>query len=158
MTVITRVAPQKLWMAFVSVAIVMVLSLQVVAVVRRHAMGWPFIDYPMYSSSHREGERVDALYSTYATLADGSEVLLAPDDVGLRDFWLFRLWVEQPLLGGRRDELRFLVDAYRAARGGTIVALRIEDYPVIVTRSGAQPAPPPRVLASIEFAPSAEEE
>jgi hypothetical protein len=112
----------------------------------------------MYSSSHSEGERVGALRSVYATLADGSEVLLAPDDVGLRYFWLFRLWVEEPLLEGEREQLRLVREAFRARRGGDIVALRIEDHPVIVTREGAQPAPPPRVLATVRFTPPTGEE
>jgi hypothetical protein len=152
----TQPQPNKLAMALVSLAIVTVLALQAAAVVRRHHMGWPFIDYPMYSESHREGERVAALRSVYATLADGSEVLLAPEDLGLGHFWLFRLWVEAPLLKRKGAELDFVRDAYREHRGGDIVALRIEDYPVIVTREGAQAAPPPRVLATVRFAPAGE--
>jgi hypothetical protein len=153
MAATARLQPNRLWMALASMAIVVVLALQSLAVVRRHHMGWPFIDYPMYSASHQEGERVRALRYVYATLDDGGEVLLAPEDVGLVHFWLFRLWVEAPLLGQERAELEFVRDAYRQQRGGEIVALRIEDHPVIVTRDGAEAAPPPRVLATVRFAP-----
>jgi hypothetical protein len=149
----TQAQPNKLWMALASMAIVVVLALQSLAVARRHHMGWPFIDYPMYSESHQEGERVAARRYVYATLADGRDVLLAPEDLGLGHFWLFRLWVEAPLLDADRAGLEFVPDAYREQRGGDIVALRIEDHPVIVTREGAKAAPPPQVLATVRFAP-----
>jgi hypothetical protein len=148
----TQAQPNKLWMALASMAIVIVLALQSLAVARRHHMGWPFIDYPMYSASHQEGERVQARRYVYAALADGSEVLLEPEDLGLGHFWLFRLWVEAPLLKQERAELEFVREAYREQRGGEIVALRIEDHPVIVTREGAKAAPPPHVLATVRFA------
>jgi hypothetical protein len=148
----TQAQPNRLWMALASMAIVIVLALQSLAVARGHHMGWPFTDYPMYSQSHKEGERVQARRYVYATLADGSEVPLTPEDLGLGHFWLFTLWVEAPLLKQERAELEFVREAYREQRGGEIVALRIEDHPVIVTREGAKAAPPPHVLATVRFA------
>jgi hypothetical protein len=84
-----------------SLVIIAVLGLQTIGVlVRPGAMGWPFNDYPMYSSSHQEGERILVRYHVFATLADGREIEIEPEDLGVNHFF-FKKFVRLLL---RQDE------------------------------------------------------
>jgi hypothetical protein len=72
--------------------IVAVLALQSVAVLARSGKwAWPFIDYPMYASSHYEGERIPARHVIYGITADGRELELTRDNIGV-NLWLFEKW------------------------------------------------------------------
>jgi hypothetical protein len=91
-------ASQSWRFRMVSSVIVVVLGLQLFAVLARTAKGWPFIDYPMYATSREEGDRVPVDSKLYAGFADGTEVALSPDDLGLGNgWWLFRFWVVDAL-------------------------------------------------------------
>jgi hypothetical protein len=84
----------------VSVVIVVVLGLQLFAVVVRSFKGWPFIDYPMYAHSYEEGDRIPVDSRLYATLADGTEVPITPEDLGLgNSWWIYSYWIVQGLQG-----------------------------------------------------------
>jgi hypothetical protein len=87
---------QHLQMKFATLVIVLVLGLQSAAVVLMAGpSGWPFTDYPMYSRSHHEGERVSgARYFVYATASDGREVDILPEHLGV-NIWLFGKWAKQ---------------------------------------------------------------
>lgn len=161
----------------ISCLIVVILSLQAFAVIfRTHAKGWPFIDYPMYSKSLEEGDRLEIDRQLYVTLADASEVLVGPESIGLENWWIFRQWIilsldpeyktphpksnhtawlreliagEQGLApslsySGRKSQqaaISWLVDLYRKRHGKEIVALRLEDEGVVVTRTGMKTVP-----------------
>ena len=92
--------PFRLASAFIG----LVLFSQLVAVVlqtEKHA--WPFMNYPMYSASLAEGDRVDVEHKVYALLDDGSEVEITWASLGLdpdarSKFWLFRIWIVNGLL------------------------------------------------------------
>jgi hypothetical protein len=85
----------------VSLVIVVVLGLQLFAIAARTPKGWPFIDYPMYASSSEEGDRIPVDAKLYATLADGTEVLITPRDLGLgNSWWMYHRWIVGPLSAG----------------------------------------------------------
>jgi hypothetical protein len=161
----------------ISCVILVILCLQAFAVIfRTHAKGWPFIDYPMYSKSLEEGDRIEIDRQLYVTLADSSEVLVGPDSIGLENWWIFRSWIilsldpeyepphpaskhtvwlrelttgEQGLApslsySNRKSEtaaVSWLVDLYRQRHEKEIVALRLEDEGVLVTRDGMKTVP-----------------
>jgi hypothetical protein len=76
----------------VSLVIVLVLGLQFAAVVTRSGKwGWPFIDYPMYSDSIMEGDRRVVRHADTATTADGDQITVTPDELGV-NLWVFERW------------------------------------------------------------------
>jgi hypothetical protein len=80
----------------ISSVILVILVLQVFAIAfHTGSKGWPFIDYPMYSPSLEEGDRLDTDHRLYATVADSSEILIRPESIGLSEdsWWIFRLWI-----------------------------------------------------------------
>jgi hypothetical protein len=152
-----------------TMVIVVVLGLQSVAILlRSNAWIWPFTDYPMYAWSHHEGERVSARHYIYATTADGEEIEILPEDVGVNIF-LFERWgrhlMENPsievdtsgqvknwlksttlfrLLKGEdgTDMTELFVTMAERNLGKDIVKLRVEDTSYVVTRNGHAPATP----------------
>ena len=87
---------QHLQMRFATLVIMLVLGLQCTAdVLMSGPSGWPFTDYPMYSRSHHEGERISgARYFVYATASDGREIEILPEHLGV-NLWLFNKWAKQ---------------------------------------------------------------
>lgn len=173
----------------ISLVIVGVLGLQSFAVLARTGKWtWRFIDYPMYSDSRQDGDRIVARYFVFGTTADGREVAIEPRDLGVV-LWVYQRWAaalwklgqdsgdaagrdglakeqsQLPTVQSRRpwplrDWLKstalfkllkskedpdlpvVLTDHLQKVSGLDLVKLRIEDTPVIVTRSGQAPAPP----------------
>jgi hypothetical protein len=75
--------------------IVIVLTVQAVAILARSGKwAWPFIDYPMYASSHYEGERIPARHTVYGITADGHQLELTRNNIGV-NLWLFEKWAGQ---------------------------------------------------------------
>jgi hypothetical protein len=75
--------------------IVLALGCQFFAVIAQvNKWGWPFTDYPMYASSHYEGERIVASHLIFATTDDGEEVEISANDLGL-NIWQFLSWANQ---------------------------------------------------------------
>ena len=69
--------------------IVLVLGCQFFAVIAQvNKWGWPFTDYPMYSQSRYQGERIVAYHLIFATTEDGDEVQISANDLGL-NVWQF---------------------------------------------------------------------
>lgn len=92
---------ERAQMRIATSVIVLVLGLQFVAVaLQLERWAWPFIDYPMYSPSHQEGDRVWGPHSISAKTKDGRELDISAEDLGV-NFWLFDKWArllmaEQP--------------------------------------------------------------
>jgi hypothetical protein len=101
---------------------------------------WPFVDYPMYSRPHYEGEPISQL-RVVATLDDSSEVSIGPGDVGL-DFWHFRLHVVRGLEMNDAARVRELVRLYQTRNNRRLVGLRLENHPIILSRDGIRPGRP----------------
>ncbi len=95
-------------MKFATAVIVLVLGLQFLAVVTRSGKwAWPFIDYPMYSTSHQEGERVPARHVIYGITSDGAKVELTRQAIGV-NLWMHEKWARdlKNLEFSRRDNRR----------------------------------------------------
>ncbi|MGH8579988.1 MAG: hypothetical protein ACREVK_07690 [Gammaproteobacteria bacterium] len=134
----------------VSIFILFVLAMQTyVSVIPGGDDFWPFIDYPMYQRKHREGERVDVGHSVYATFADGSEVKIGPADVGTTHF-KFQGHVARALVHGRENSWKPLIQQFEKRRNVKIIRLRVENYPMVITKEGGRPAPA-EVLKVVEL-------
>jgi hypothetical protein len=71
---------------------VLVLGFQALAVLSRSGRWlWPFMDYPMYAGSHREGERIPARHTVYAITEDGREIPMNERTIGV-DLFVFEAW------------------------------------------------------------------
>lgn len=109
---------------------------------------WPFIDYPMYSLAHYEGDEVSRLL-LIGIRPDSTKIEIEPEDLGLTFF---------PYLHGPiravRDSSRSAASVFRdifAERHGVEVAgFEVLDRPVVITRDGYHPGPP-RTVASLSF-------
>jgi len=168
----------------VSIVILAAFGLQIAALVLRTGpWAWPFTNYPMYASAHYPNERIEARYAIYARFADGSEKLLADEDVGSLH-WFYQNWAKvmvdydqqryalgsggirvEPTGNSLRAKLKSIVSrsavsgkyieaftkAAESKHGQQIVALRVEDYPAIITRQGWVEAAPPLVLKELEI-------
>jgi hypothetical protein len=123
----------------------------------KHMKGrlWPFIDYPMYSQIHREGDRLDVYYPVFAAFEDETEKQLAPNDLGLSLFKYQDVFVSAIFCAAtgalpiaRReckpaegDRVKELLRDYQGRVGQRVVRLRVEDYPLIFTKDGPVKAP-----------------
>lgn len=141
-----KARPWQLW--GVSLVILTVLSFQTAADILRTDYMWPFLDYPMYSYSRHEGQRLVVRYDVYGTTSDGAEVEIAPKDLGM--YWFpFRRTFLADIFRGDREKIAAYLDEYRKRHGKEIVALRVEDRAIIVTREEINLAPPPTVVKEI---------
>jgi hypothetical protein len=152
----------------ISIVIFVILGVQTLAVVFRSGSGkyWPFIDYPMYSWSHREGDRIAVLWPLFAIYADKSEEQIFPQDLGLTVFQFEDLLVPDILSAAQKDKkelqlrqcvpqkaeerLKALLNSYEQRHGKHIISLRLEDYPYILTKEGPKKAPA-QVLQILEL-------
>ena len=143
----------------ISIVIFVILGVQTLAVVFRSGNGkyWPFIDYPMYSWSHREGDRIDVLPPLFAIFADRSEKQIFPQDLNLTIFQFEELLVSAILCAAQKDKkelqsgqcvpqkaeerLKALLKLYEQRHGKHIISLRLEDYPYILTKEGPKKVP-----------------
>jgi hypothetical protein len=88
----------------ISLVIVAVLGLQLFAVLARPGKWtWPFIDYPMYSHSRHEGDRVVARHFVFATTVDGKEVPITPKDLGVV-IWVYERWAGALMAAAQQAE------------------------------------------------------
>lgn len=135
--------------ALISVVIVAVLSLQaLVGFSYGGVQAWPFMAYPMYRGAHYDGERLRYDFTVYAELDDASEVVIAPEDLGL-SWWAFRENVVHALYRDDRAVVQGLIDAHCRRTGQRIVGLRMEDLGFAVSRDGLVKGLPPEVVASM---------
>lgn len=139
-------------LSLVSLVIVTVLSFQLAANVLRTDFMWPFLDYPMYSYSRQEGERLVVEYIVYGTTPDGTEVTIKPKDFGM-GWFLFRLTFLADIFRNDLNRIAIYLDDYRKRYGKTFTALRIEDRALIVMRDKIDLSPPPEVVKEIVLRP-----
>ena len=150
-----------------SIVIFVILGVQTLAVVfRYHVKSWPFIDYPMYSGYHREGDRIAVLRPLFAIFTDKSEEQIFPQDLNLTVFQFEKLLVGAILCTAQKDRkdlqsgqcvpqkaeerLKALLNPYEQRHGKHIISLRLEDYPYILTKEGPKKAPA-QVLQILEL-------
>ena len=111
---------------------------------------WPFLDYPMYKKAHYEGEAVNR-YVVFGVFADASESRILPEDLDL-DFWKFEYGPVQMLRRGDATALQPYAELYNARQNKKLVALRVEDHPLILSEEGVLTVAPLQ-LNSVSFEP-----
>ena len=107
---------------------------------------WPFIDYPMYSGSHYEGEYINAYYIVKAVMRDGRVVEVTEKDLGL-NFFKF-IYIADGIKKSNKDDAHQLIRLH--PEGENIAAVRVYTAPYILTRTGRQQAEP-KLLNTITF-------
>lgn len=126
----------------VSAVILAVLGFQAIAAVgltpgpiEKSPFLWPFLDYPMYTQPHYEGDAVPR-YSVIGVTDDGREVEITPESLGT-DFWIFRnAFLFSFRYRGERHELESGVQLYERRHGVSLREVRLENRPLVVTREG----------------------
>ncbi len=108
---------------------------------------YPIIEYPMYAGAHYENERVIGRWLLRGVLGDGSVVEINEQTLNL-SLWNFVTLVDQVASGApgtaeRQHAIDTLIAIVRErqSHGSEIKTLRIDSYPLKVTRHGAAPAP-----------------
>ena len=98
---------------------------------------WPFLDYPMYSTAHYEGEEIEH-YAVFGTLEDATEVPILPEDFGLH-FWIFRRTFVFAMLGDDQKQIKDYAELYNSRHNKYLTGLRLENHPLILSGNGANP-------------------
>jgi len=101
---------------------------------------WPFLSYPLYHTPHYEGERIKTRTPIIGTWEDGTAVPITRQDLGLNHF-RFEWGFVGAVHSEDREKLKVYWDMYRKRKGKRLAALRLENFPMIVTREGMKPAP-----------------
>jgi hypothetical protein len=136
--------------------ILLTLLLQVAAVVNpfvkifddRKGFLWPFLDYPMFSQPHFNGETVNS-YHLVGLLEDGTQVPIQPPDLGL-DIWQFEVGPVPAFRRGHRARIELYLRMYEARQHKRVVAVRLENHPWTVSTEGAS-RDPVRVLKEVRL-------
>jgi hypothetical protein len=137
-------APPRRWeRAVATSAILTVLLLQSGVVVARLARIawvpnlWPFLDYPMYRIPRRAGDLLDR-YRLIGVTREGDEVPIEHEDLGM-DFWKFKDGFVMAVVQGRAEEVARYAAFCEQIFSRPFRALRVENHPVALTRTGLQP-------------------
>lgn len=130
-----------------SAVIAGVLALQGIAVLRltpgpveKPPFLWPFMDYPMYSRPHYEGDTVPR-ERMYGVLGDSTEVRIQPSDLGLK-YWWFRRGLIFSVVGEDTSDVRGYARLYAPREGRSLTTFRLYHRPLVLRRWGAEPSPP----------------
>jgi hypothetical protein len=141
--------------AAISVVIMVCLTLQAGAVINglfrfvtERGYTWPFLDYPMYKRSHRQGEPIDQ-FVLYGTVAGSTERVLQSADFDLND-WKFMAGPLRAMRNQDEENLRLYLELFRRRHHQDLVALRLETHPVTVGREGPISLPH-AVLSTVEL-------
>lgn len=124
---------------FYSVVIAGVLGAQAVASFGNTDRYFPFLWYPMYAKAHYAGERIDVGHRVYAVTADGVRHPVNAADLNI-DFWRYERKFSQPLIAGQIANVAPFLKTV-AAKYPSVVALQVDDYPMIITHNGPEAAP-----------------
>lgn len=109
---------------------------------------WPFIDYPMYSGAHFEGDEIDRAL-VLGVRADSARIPIEPADLGLGLF-PYRRGPVRALRRGNLQAARLYRDIYAQRHGVDLIGFELKYRPIVVTRSGYHSAPD-RIIASLYF-------
>src|SRR5687768_9026757 len=141
--------------AAISVVIIVCLTLQAGAVINglfrfvtERGYTWPFLDYPMYKRSYRQGEPIDQ-FVLYGTVAGSTERVLHSDDFDLND-WKFMAGPLRAMRNQDEENLRLYLELFRRRQHQELAALRLETHPVTPGREGPILLPH-AVLSTVEL-------
>ncbi len=119
-----------------SLIILSCLTLQAIATFGAiQKLGWPFINYPMYSGPPRyEGDVINNRYFIFGTLEDSTEVPILAQDLHLHFHEL--LWGPvEDMLKGRIESLYGYVQLYESRYHRRLTSLRLENHPLVLKRN-----------------------
>jgi hypothetical protein len=121
--------------AAISTIIVVILGTQfVVGLVDTGRWGWPMVAYPMYKTSHYDGERFDE-YDVFAVLEDGTRTQIQPADLGM-SFWIFRQNVADGLLNDRPAKVAPIIARYCENTDGALAQIEVLDRGLAISTDG----------------------
>lgn len=124
---------------FYSAVIAGVLGAQTLASFGNTDRYFPFLWYPMYAKAHYAGERLDVGHRIYAVTADGVRHPVNAADLKI-DFGRYERKFARPLIAGQTDNIAPFLKTV-AAQYPSLVALQVDDYPMIITHDGPVAAP-----------------
>jgi hypothetical protein len=151
---------QRIYRRLASTFIVVTLGAQIatfpVTLVHPGALSgklYPIIEYPMYADAHYDGERVTGRWLLRGVFAGGGEIDITEQSLGI-SFWDFNLLVHPVATGVPNSpqmlkSIQSLLTVVRARepRAREFKMLRIDSYPMKVTRNGATPMPSETVVS-----------
>lgn len=119
----------------VSAVIIVFLAMQgAVSFASIEKLGWPFVNYPMYSWAHHFGETVDR-YTLVGILEDGTEAPILAEDLHL-NFWEYLWGPVEALKKGYPEKLKSFLPADGRFKGRLLTSVRLENRAVRFTKSG----------------------
>lgn len=99
---------------------------------------YPFLDYPMYAKARYEGVKVKQ-YFLVGVLEDGTEIPITNQELQISRY----LFIEELLPKIQQKNLPFIkeyIKIYEQNYKKNIIALRLENHPLVITRKGVNAA------------------
>jgi hypothetical protein len=164
---IAMARPERNYRALIATFLVLTLGAQIaslgVTIVRPGSLTaklYPIIEYPMYARAHYDGERVIGRWLLKGVLANGNQIDITEQSLRVSG-WDFILLTDQVALGKpgapqtqRAIDTLVTMVKQRVSEASAIRELRIDNYPMKVTRHGAQWTASETVLSIPMAAPS----
>ena len=94
----------------------------------------------MYSYASYEGDRINARTLVFGTLEDGTEVEIVPEDLHTW-YFKFELNFAREIRPGKQETLKPYLELYERIHGKRLTELRSANYPMVLGKEGAIPAP-----------------
>ena len=94
---------------------------------------WPFINYPMYSPPHYEGERISRFY-IFGILADAGEVDISHRELDIKPADFRRTFMA--ISAGDLEQAYMLMERYNQKMETTLVGIRLENRTYRLTPDG----------------------
>jgi hypothetical protein len=151
MSLRTTSAKHRLSYYAISGVIALILGTQaIVTVVDTGGRGWPMITYPMYSQPRYDGDRLDHDYVVSAVLADTTHVKIDRYETGMSR-WVFNNNIVAPIIRKESlDKLTAVIIKYCNRYDDKVIALKVRDLGLSITRHGLMEGLPSIELGSIE--------
>jgi hypothetical protein len=151
---------QRIIRNLVSGFIALVLGAQIatlgVTVIRPGALAgklYPIIEYPMYAFAHYDGERIKGRWLLRGVLADGEQLDINEQSLRI-SVWDYIDLLEPvvalpPNSVQQQTAIQTLITVVRERerRAGELKTLRIDSYPLKLTRHGGEPMPSETVMS-----------
>jgi hypothetical protein len=99
---------------------------------------WPIIEYALYSFPHYEGEKLDHPI-IFGVFSDFTEVRIHPADLGLTfSRSSYRQGLVDAFQQATAEHLRRYVNWYERRSFKKVIAIRLENHPVVLTKTGVK--------------------
>jgi hypothetical protein len=115
-----------------------VVSIPLFPFANRLRRSWPFLDYPMYSWPHYDGDTISR-FAVVGIQADGEELQIRPEDLGI-GYWHFQIFV-RAIRGADHATVRGMAQLYETRQNVRLARLRVENRPLVFSNSNLMQAP-----------------